>query len=297
MRRWVYGVLATVVSVAAFGAEHRAEIEAWRSERVERLQRPDGWLALVGLHWLEAGRYVIGSAPSASADEKVLTIAHLPALFGTIEVGAAGVRLQLADGVSASANGEPIAAALELQAAPGSNGPRVLAGEVQFTLIARGERRALRVWDSAAPTRTGFAGIDYFEIDPRFRFEARFEPHPAGRTIDIATVLGTLEPMKNPGRVHFDYQGQAYSLEAVDEGDGRLFLIFADRTNRSESYGPGRFVYADAAVDGRTVLDFNRAYNPPCAFTEFSTCPLPPPENRLDFEVRAGEKRYAAAKS
>src|SRR5690606_16508539 len=123
-----------------------------------------------------------------------------------------------------------------------------------------------------------FPGIDYFDIDPGFRFEAQFEAHPPGQTIEIANVLGTLDPMANPGRVVFEKDGQEFSLEAVDEGDGQLFLIFADRTSGHETYAAARFLYAQPAdANGRTVVDFNRAYNPPCAFSAFSTCPLPPP--------------------
>ncbi|HEX5757331.1 MAG TPA: DUF1684 domain-containing protein, partial [Arenimonas sp.] len=165
-------------------------------------------------------------------------------------------------------------------------------GDASFILIQRAGRYALRVRDAMARTRTQFPGIDYFDIDPGFRFEARFEAHPPGQTIDIANVLGTLDPMANPGRVVFEKDGQEFSLEAVDEGDGQLFLIFADRTSGHETYAAARFLYAQPAdANGRTVVDFNRAYNPPCAFSAFSTCPLPPPENRLDLAVRAGEKK------
>ena len=117
-------------------------------------------------------------------------------------------------------------------------------------------------------------------------------PHPAGRTIPIVNVLGMTEPMANPGVVVFEKNGKTHRLEAVDEGDGQLFLIFADRTNKKETYGAGRFLYAAPAMNGTTTVDFNKAYNPPCAFNAYSTCPLPPPENRLDLAVTAGEKRY-----
>jgi uncharacterized protein (DUF1684 family) len=151
----------------------------------------------------------------------------------------------------------------------------------------------LRVRDARARTRTGFVGIENFPIDVGWRYDARFEPHPPGKTIEIANVIGQLDAMPNPGAVVFERDGQTFRLEAVDDGDGTLFLIFADRTNGKQTYGAGRFLYADAPVEGRTVVDFNRAYNPPCAFNAYSTCPLPPPENRLDLAVTAGEKTYA----
>ena len=146
--------------------------------------------------------------------------------------------------------------------------------------------------DALAPTRTGFPGIVYFPIDPAFRFRARFSPHAPGSKIDIVNILGMVEPMDNPGTLSFDKDGKSFTVETVDEGDHRLFLVYADRTSGHESYAAARFVYAAyPGPDGTTTLDFNTAYNPPCAFTPYATCPLPPPSNRLDMAVRAGERK------
>ena len=151
---------------------------------------------------------------------------------------------------------------------------------------------ALRVRDAEAETRVKFTGIDYFPVDTAFRYTATFTPHDAGRTIDIVNILGMVEPMMNPGTVTFSAGEQTFTLEAIDEGDHRLFLVFADRTSGKESYAAARFLYAEyPGADGKTVVDFNKAYNPPCAFTAFSTCPMPPPENRMDMAVIAGEKK------
>lgn len=273
-------------------AAHRAGIEQWRSERLGRLRDPNGWLTLVGLHWIEPGWQRVGSA----ADNDV-QLAVGPGHLG---------RIGLVDGVvhfepdaKSGATIEGVAAAKDdapgVVLLPDSAGqPSVVRmGNTNFVVIERSGRFGLRVKDPEAATRTGFSGIDQFDIDPRWRFDAKFEPHPAGRTIDIASVINTIEPMPNPGAVVFEMDGKSYRLEAVDEGDGQLFLIFADRTNGKSTYGPGRFLYADKPVDNRTVVDFNRAYNPPCAFNDYSTCPLPPPENRLDLAITAGEKKYA----
>jgi uncharacterized protein (DUF1684 family) len=165
-------------------------------------------------------------------------------------------------------------------------------GDASFVVIKRGDRHGLRVRSALARTRTTFPGLDYFDIDPSFRVVARFEAHPPGKTLDIVNMLGMVEPMANPGRLSFEKDGKSYSLEAVDEGDGQLFLIIADRTSGHATYAASRFLYATpAGKDGTTVVDFNKAYNPPCAFTAFSTCPMPPPENRLDLAVTAGEKK------
>lgn len=284
---------AAAAAEAAAKAERLAyekSVSEARQAREARLQKPDGWLSLVGLHWLETGTTFVGSA-----EHKGVRLVVGPENLGTLDVEKDGnVRFTPERGVEVLIDGQPTTATVRL--VPDSEGtPTVVGfnrGDASFVMIKRGDRMALRVRNAMAPTRLNFTGIDYFDIDPGFRFTARFEPHEAGKTIDIATMIGTLEPMANPGVVVFEKEGKTYRLEAVDEGDGQLFLIFADRTSGHETYAAARFLYADpAGPDGTTVVDFNRAYNPPCAFTPFSTCPLPPPENRLDLAVRAGEKK------
>lgn len=266
------------------------EIKTWREQRTERLTAPEGWLSLVGLHWLDKGTHSIGSAAD---NDIVLSIG--PPKLGSVTLDGAIVTLALAEGVEASI-GDTAARTAPLVADSSGSPTVVRIGQTSFSLIERSGRYGLRVRDPQAKSRSGFVGIDYFEIDPAWRFEARFEAHPAGRTIDIVNVLDMLEPTKNPGVVVFEKNGKQYRLEALDDtGDGQLFLIFADRTNGKTTYGPGRFLYAPPPVDGKTVVDFNRAYNPPCAFSAYSTCPLPPPENRMDVAVQAGEKKYAGA--
>lgn len=267
-------------------AAYRAEIEAWRAARVERLKQPEGWLSLVGLHWLAEGAQTVGSA----ADNDVV-LAVGPERLGTLTLADGRVRLALEPGVEARI-GDAEAREAELVADSAGSPTVVRFGRASFVVIERGGRFGLRVRDPEAKTRTGFVGIESYPIDPKWRVDARFEPHPEGRTIEIASVINTLEPMKNPGALVFEIDGRTHRLEAIDDDSGQLFLIFADRTSGRETYGPGRFLYAAMPVDGRTVLDFNRAYNPPCAFNAYSTCPLPPPENRLDLAVRAGEKKY-----
>lgn len=270
-------------------AAHRAEIEAWRAEREQKLRRPDGWLSLVGLHWVEPGTHTVGS----DADNAI-RLAVGPARLGTLTLEGDSARFTPAEGADIVVGGWPQAEEFAL-VSDDAGPPTVVsfdAGEASFLLIRRSGRHALRVRDARAPTRVGFAGIAHYAIDPAWRVPARFQAHPAGRTIPIANVTGSVEPMSNPGAVVFTMDGREHRLEAVDEGAGELFLIFADRTNGRGTYGAGRFLYAPWPEQGRTVLDFNRAYNPPCAFNAYSTCPLPPPENRLDLAVTAGEKAY-----
>src|SRR5690606_6107933 len=171
--------------------------------------------------------------------------------------------------------------------------PKIEAGRIRFVLIERAGRVGMRVWDTQAPTRTAFPGIDAFPGDPAWRVTARWQPHVPARSIDIATVTGTVEPVPNPGAAVFERGGRTHPLEALrDEGSDQLFFIFADRTSGRSTYGAGRYLYTPLASDGAVVLDFNRAFNPPCAFSEFATCPLPPPENRLDLPVTAGEQTF-----
>lgn len=274
--------------VANDAGAHRDDAIKWRTERVARLQRPDGWLSLVGLHWIETGASTLGSG---SDNDIVLAVG--PARLGTLTSDGKTVTLALADGVDARI-GEGTGRVAPLASDATGKPTLVTFGSANFHVIERSGRLALRVKDANAKTRSGFLGLDYYEVDPSFRFDARYIAHEPGRTIPIANVIGTLDQMPNPGAVEFVKDGRTHRLEAVDEGDGQLFLIFADRTSGKETYGAGRFLYAQPPAPGsdRVVVDFNRAYNPPCVFTPHATCPLAPPENRLDLAVTAGEKRY-----
>jgi len=265
--------------------EHEAEVEAWREERLAGLTSDDGWLTLVGLHWLPEGETTVGSAEGSG----VRLPASTPARVGTLERADGTVRLDLAPGVEATAGGERFAGG-EL-ASDATEEPTVVElGTVSFYPIERGEKLGLRVKDTASPARSAFAGIPAYPVDPRWRVAARFEPYDPPREVGIPDVTGNVQDMVSPGAVLFAAGGETRRLEALDGGD-ELFLIFADGTSGEETYGAGRYLYApkpDGA--GRLVVDFNRAYNPPCAFTAYATCPLPPKGNRLPLPVEAGEK-------
>ncbi len=168
-------------------------------------------------------------------------------------------------------------------------------GSVRFYLIQRGERVGVRVKDSRNPALLAFHGIDSYPVDLKWRFDARFDAYPAGKTIAVPNILGSVEQQKSPGAVVFVMGARELRIDAVTEsGTEDLFLIFGDQTNGVETYGGGRFLYAAPPdKNGRVVLDFNKAYNPPCVFTPYATCPLPPKQNRLPIRVEAGEKNYA----
>ena len=279
-------------AATASAAVNARSVNEVREARLSSLQKPDGWLSLVGLHWLKAGNSYVGSGAT-----KGVRLAVGPEELGLIRLERDGsVSFRATSGAGVTYDAQPAGSGTRalVTDADGAT-PTVVGfnqGDASFVVIKRGENYGLRVRDALAPTRTRFAGLDYFDIEAAFRFDARFEAHPPGKTIPIVNVMGLEEPMANPGVVVFQKDGVEYRLEAVDEGDGRLFLIFADRTSGHESYPAARFLYAEQPADGgMTVVDFNRAYNPPCAFTEFSTCPMPPPSNRLDLRVEAGEKK------
>jgi len=279
-------------AAAAAAAAYARSVDEVRETRLVNLQKPDGWLSLVGLHWLKVGNSYVGAGAT-----KGLRLAVGPEELGMIRLDRDGtVTFRATAGAGVMYDGQPADGRTRQLVTDADGGtPTVVGfnqGDASFIVIKRGENFGLRVRDALAPTRTRFPGLDYFDLDPAYRFNARFEAHPPGQTIPIVNVLGIEEAMANPGVVVFQKDGVEYRLEAVDEGDGRLFLIFADRTSGHETYAAARFLYADQPADGGlTTVDFNRAYNPPCAFTEFSTCPMPPPSNRLDLRIEAGEKK------
>ena len=257
---------------------YRSGVERWHVERLARLRAPESWLSLVALHWLSPGINEValpGSAERFRIEAASEVRAHGDALrHERAPLPADGLPLV------ADADGDPT---------------RLELGSLRIILIRRGERFALRAWDREATARQELAGIDRFAVDPRWRFEARFEP-TSGRTITVPDILGEVAPESSPGRVAFSVDDVECRLDALEGGEsGELFLVFADPTNGVETYAGGRFLYTDPPDGGRVVVDFNRAYNPPCVFSPYATCPLPPAENRLPLRIEAGEKAYHPA--
>lgn len=267
-----------------------ADNAQWRDARRDDLLTPDGWASLVGLHWIELKAHYLGSGPTNG-----IRLAVGPEKLGLLEQVGPQVYVTPEKGVALTLDGTPVKTRFELlsdvSATPGVVG--FDDGKGQLSLLQRGTRKALRVKHAEADTLTGFGALEYWPADAAWRLDAEFIAHPPGRTIEVMDLTSLLQPMANPGLVRFEYGGQSYALEALEGEDGGLFLIFADRTSGHESYGAGRYLYTPAvAGNGKVIVDFNRAFNPPCAFTGYATCPLPPRENRLDLAVVAGEKKY-----
>lgn len=271
--------------------DYEREITTWRSGRIQRLTAEEGWLTVVGLHWLKEGPNRIGSA----ADNDIVLTAHAPAHAGVVVVNGQSATFQPDPSAPATIDGRAVTAPAPLLADADPQGPTTVRyGSVRFFVIKRGDKLALRVKDSDSEARRHFTGIDQYPIDPRYRVVARFEPYPTPKRIAIANIIGITTDEVAPGRLHFSLDGQEYTVDPILEaGETDYFIIFRDQTSGKTTYPAGRFLYAKpAGPDGTTILDFNKAYNPPCAFTQFATCPLPPRQNWLKAKIEAGEKTY-----
>jgi uncharacterized protein (DUF1684 family) len=273
-------------------AAYRAEIERWRAERDERLRAPDGWLSLVGLTWLKPGTNRFGSA----RDNEVVLPAAAPAHAGAFVVEGRAVKLVTERGAALTKNGGPAAAGPFRTDAAGT--PDVLASaSVTWQVIERGDRVGVRVKDSASPARRAFAGSRWFAIDPAFRVVARLVPRSGTTKMVVPDASGGRQTLDSPGTLEFTLLGKPVRLDPVLDGDdpSDQMIVFRDLTSGRETYGGGRFVRAIRQPDGTFVVDFNRAYAPPCAFTPYATCPLPPEQNRLKISIAAGQKNDESA--
>lgn len=264
------------------------ELEQYRAQRVADLKSETGWLTLIGLFWLKDGDNKFGSHLK---NEIVLPKEKVKPFTGTLVLKDGVVRLEAPVQSGLTSQNQPVTS-LELKSDADGKPTVFTLGSLSFQIIKRGEKFALRVRDKENPARAKFAGIESYPANMKWRIEAHFEPYNPPKPMAIMNVLGMESDETSPGAVRFEMAGKSYRLDAVSEKDEpRLFMIFADQTNGKESYGAGRYLYVDPPdSSGRVVVDFNKAYSPPCAFTNFATCPLPPDQNRLSLSIEAGEK-------
>jgi uncharacterized protein len=287
-------------------AEHERAVAAYAAARDAELAAPDSWLSLTGLHWLEAGETTVGSAP----DNGIVLPAKAATRVGTVVVDSTGVRWRTEPGVVVTqgvdstlaaeagtgaippdVSGDPVVAEADLTADLGYGKSVVLRhGDLNWIAIRRGDRWALRTRDNAHAAYQAFHGVERFPTSLDWRFTARWVPHE--KTVSVPNVLGTVSEETSPAALHFRVGDQALALDVVGTpSDGRYMLVFADATSGAETYGGGRFLWVgEPDGEGRVVLDFNYAFNPPCVWTPFATCPLPTRDNRLPVRVEAGEK-------
>jgi uncharacterized protein len=282
-----FGLLGVLILRAADApAGYRDQILAWQQHREEGLRSPTGWLTLAGLFWLKPGENTIGSGETSD----FLLPHDAPTQLGVFHVAGSEVTFNSLIGSSVMLNGKPVNGSVTLKHDEDEDkSDKVDAGPVQFYVIDRDQRLAVRVKDRNSQILKSFKGTEFFPINPEFRFEAKFIERPG--KVPVPNVLGKTEMQESPGLVEFTLQGRAIQMRALYEGK-TLFFVFRDLTSKKETYQGGRMVNTPLPENGKVILDFNKAYNPPCTFTPYATCALPLKENILQVRIEAGELRY-----
>ncbi len=279
-------LVATLLALTtAAPASYRAEVDKYRHDRIVELTAPDGWLAVRGLFWLHDGDNTAGSDPTSD----VVLPPRVAKRVGVFHVVTGAVSFDADPGAVVTQRGSRVKTVTFTR-----EEASIETSGVTLAAIRRAEKLGLRMWDPESPHRTRFKGLTYFPIDAAYHVRATFIPYDSLKPVQVPNVLGQLVRMESPGRVEFTIKGTKYTLEPVYETSKHedLFFIFKDLTSKTETYEAGRFLHTPLPTNGMVDLDFNRAYNPPCAFTEFATCPLPIKENQLPIRIPAGELRY-----
>ena len=266
---------------------YKAQIEDWRAKREATLKSDQGWLTVAGLFWLHVGDNSAGSSPDAT-----VVLPTGPKSIGSFHFQNDQAIFHPNAGAPVFLNGRAMKGPAKIRSdADGATADILTYMDLSMFVIKRGSRHAVRMRDKNSPMRREFTGLHWFPIREDLRFEARFTSYSQPKTITIPNILNEEEHQKSIGFATFTYQGRDYTLEPVVEDD-QLFYIFKDSTASKGTYPAGRFLYSDMPTDGHVILDFNKTYNPPCAFTPYATCPLPPKQNRLPIGIEAGELNY-----
>lgn len=279
-----------LASSAQAADDYTSSIEDWRAARIASLKKPDGWFSFAG-----SGIVNVGESKVGAAKDNDIVLSKGPAHLGTLILDPQGkILFRPAASSEAQIDGKPITDTVTLQTnADGATPTRITIGDPWFYVIRSGDLVGWRFRDPDSPALHAFKGVDSFPIDESWRIEADWQAFDPPREIELITIINTLEKAKVPGKAVFERDGKQYQLQPVTEDNGQLFFIIADKTSGKETYGAARFLYADPPKDGKVVLDFNKAYNPPCALSPHVVCPTAPPENRLGLRVTAGEKKYS----
>jgi uncharacterized protein (DUF1684 family) len=270
-------VVIAVAALAADSGTYQREIAKFRAERETKLKADDGWLTVVGLHWLHEGANTVGSDPKSDAPLP----SSVPSRVGTIALTKGKVHFKPANGVQLKE--------MDLKTDVTPQYDRLTLGRVKFFVIEREDRFGVRVKDNDSEARRKFAGLRWYPVDPAWKIKAKFTPAPHDVFFD--TEVGVKEKDQSPGYVSFTRGGKEFKMEPVTEDD-HLWFVFRDQTSGKTTYAASRFLYVPMPKDGFIEIDFNKAENPPCVFTDYATCPLPTPQNRLQLAVTAGEQMY-----
>ncbi len=277
------------MSIAASAqTTYQKEIENWRQKRVESLKSENGWLNLVGLYWLQEGKSSFGSGDDVQIQFPKGSIKQHAGYF---ELKGTTVTIYVNDSTDIKINGKSLKKAIVFSV-DSARAPIASSGSLKWTIIKRDDKIGIRLRDLNSPLAKEFEGTARFVTDSSWKIKAYLKKAEKPSNVFITNILGQTNAQSSPGKLFFIYAGKEYSLDALEEGK-ELFIVFGDNTSGKETYGAGRFLYADQpGADGFTFLDFNKAFNPPCAFTNYATCPLPPKQNILPFAITAGEKNY-----
>lgn len=274
---------ASIALALASAGNYRQQVEQWRAEHQSKLTADDGWLTVVGLDWLKEGENRVGADPSS---EVPLPPGSAPQRVAVITFHAGKAVLHPAPGVPLTLNGKRASVATLRE-----DDDILAIRHLKFYVIRRGDRAGIRLKDNDSAARKHFQGLAWYPIDPAWRLQAKFTAWPTPHNLVFHNTIGQQETEPSPGYVTFQKDGREFRLEAmVDEG--QLFFVLRDQTSGKTTYGASRFLYAEQPRNGIVWLDFNQTENPPCAFTAYATCPLPPPQNRLALAITAGEKKY-----
>jgi uncharacterized protein (DUF1684 family) len=263
------------------------ETEAWRAMHEDSYRRE--WATIAGLHFLEPGSHTAGAAP---ANDIVLPASASSPRIGRFVLTGDVVRFEPEPGSRVVIRNEPVTRAKDLLDDSADEPDLLEVGDVRMVVHRSGERKSLRVWDPTGEMARGFLGFRWFEIQMNYRVTGRFIPDASPRDMRVMNTFGDLDTYQTEGVVEFTLRGQTLRLRPFTTRPKRFYFVFRDQSSGEETYAAARFLYSDLRDDGTTVLDFNQAYNPPCAFNPFTTCPIPLPENRLGVKVLAGERAY-----
>jgi uncharacterized protein (DUF1684 family) len=286
-------VLAVLVGACGGGSVHTeggvppdysAGVEAWRNKHEQDYRHE--YVTIAGLHFLEPGTHTVGSGPG----NDIVLSAHVPSTIGKLAVADGVVQYEPAPGIGARHDGQALAGATILKEPGKPADAEISIGDVRLAVHTSGERLSLRVWDPNGEQATGFKGFEWFAVDPSYRVTARFIQDAQPRTLSVLNTFNDVTTYTSEGVVEFELQGQTLRLRPFTTRPRRFYFVFRDASSGEETYGTGRFLYADLQDDGTTVLDFNQAYNPPCAFNPYTTCPIPLKENVLPVKILAGER-------
>lgn len=263
---------------------YRQNINEWRKERNESIRKENNWLALAGLYWLKLGKNQFGSDPK----NEIQLPERIPASVGYFEFNGRSVSLRANSGQKVTIADKPTDFAI-LQPDISENPTFIKLEGIQMVVIQRGNRMGVRMWDNLSEKRASFPARTWYDIDEAFRLPVTFTAYDRPKMAYFPDLTGEKAEFPVEGYVTFEFDGGTHQLDINKEEDGTLFLRFWDPTAQDETYPTGRYLVADVESDGKIFLDFNKAYNPPCAFTDFATCVFAPEQNHLAFKVKAGE--------